>query len=46
MYDREILICMCDKQKCLCESIYLWKWGVPILWVRRWISKSSNDWQG
>ena len=25
---REILLYMCDKEKCLCDSIYLWKWGV------------------
>ena len=30
MIKREILLYMCDKEKCLCDSIYLWKWGVPV----------------
>ena len=25
---------MCDKEKCLCESIDLWKWGALILWMK------------
>ena len=28
MIKKEILLYMCGKEKCLCESIYLWKWGV------------------
>ena len=43
---REILLYMCDKEKCLCESIYLWRWGVLVFWERRWIRKSNNHWSG
>ena len=35
MIKKEILLYMCGKEKCLCESIYLWKWEVLILQVRR-----------